>query len=39
MALKKDAHASWFRLAVSIVFDWRLILAVTLLFVVVLLMK
>lgn len=39
MALEKDAEASWFRLAVSIVLDWRLILSVALLIIVVLLLK
>ena len=39
MTVEKDARASWFRLAISIVFDWRLILSVVLLLIVVLLMK
>jgi len=39
MALEKGARASWFRLAVSIVLDWRMILSVALLIIVVLLMK
>jgi hypothetical protein len=38
MELEKDARASWFRLAVSVVLDWRLVLSVVLLLI-VLLMK
>ena len=39
MALKEGAQASWFRLAVSIVLDWRFILSAVLLIVVILLLK
>jgi len=39
MALEKGAQASWFRLAVSIVLDWRSILSAALLIVVILLLK
>jgi hypothetical protein len=38
MELERDAKASWFRLAVSVVLDWRLVLSVVLLLI-VLLMK
>lgn len=38
MEKKQDARASWFRLAVTVVLDWRLILSVVLLLI-VLLMK
>lgn len=35
----QDPETSWFRLAVTVVFDWRLILSMVLLLIIVLLMK
>jgi len=34
MSPERDAHASWIRLLVSVAIDWRLILAVVLLLIV-----
>ena len=39
MNLEKDAQTSWFRLLITVVLDWRLVLAVVLLIVVLLLKK
>ena len=39
MNKETDAKASWFRLFITIVLDWRLVLAVVLLVLVVLLRK
>ncbi len=36
MDLEKDAKTSWFRLFITVVLDWRLVLAVVLLVVVLL---
>ena len=37
MNLEKDGQTSWFRLLITVVLDWRLVLAVVLLIVVLLL--